>query len=82
MVTVRFARFGTHKRPYYHVVVTDSQKPRDGKFIELIGKYDPSKPMADATLDLERLAYWRGVGAQVSESCDKLIRAKKAAPAN
>lgn len=82
MVTVRFARFGSKKRPYYHIVVTDSESPRDGRFIEQIGTYDPSKPLTDAKLDLDRLNYWLGVGAQTSESCGRLIRAKKSASAN
>lgn len=74
MVTIRFARFGTKKRPFYHVVVTDSENARDGRFIEQIGLYDPAKPMATATLDRDRLAHWVGRGAQISESLQKVIR--------
>lgn len=74
MVKVRLSRFGSRKRPYYHIVVTDGESPRDGRFIEQIGTYDPAKPMADARLDHERLQYWIGVGAKVSESLQKVVR--------
>ena len=66
MVTIRLARFGTKKRPYYHVVVTDSENPRDGRFLEHIGTYDPSRPIEDARIDLGRVDHWVGVGAQPS----------------
>jgi small subunit ribosomal protein S16 len=74
MVTLRLARHGTKKRPYYHIVVADHEKPRDGRFIEQIGTYDPKKPMADARVDRARVDYWIGVGAQPSESLKKLLR--------
>jgi small subunit ribosomal protein S16 len=66
MVTIRLARFGSKKRPYYHIVVTDSESPRDGKFLEQIGTYDPTRPVADARIDLTRVDHWVGVGAQPS----------------
>jgi small subunit ribosomal protein S16 len=66
MVTIRLARFGTKKHPYYHLVVTDSENPRDGRFLEHIGTYDPAKPIADARIDLGRVDHWIGVGAQTS----------------
>ena len=47
MVTVRLARAGAKKRPYYHIVVTDKESPRDGRFIEQIGTYDPSRPITE-----------------------------------
>ncbi len=79
MVKVRLARHGSKKRPYYHIVVTDSQKARDGRFIEQLGTYDPAKPMAEARIDHDRLAYWVGVGAQPSESLGRVIREHKKA---
>jgi small subunit ribosomal protein S16 len=79
MVSVRLARFGSKKRPYYHVVVTHSEKPRDGRFIEQIGTYDPSKPMADARIDRTRLDYWLSVGARPSETLAKVLREHKKA---
>ena len=74
MVKVRLARHGSKKRPYYHIVVTDSEKARDGRFIEQIGTYDPKLPMAEARVNRERLGYWLGVGAEPSESCAKVLR--------
>ena len=82
MVTIRFARFGAKKRPFYHIVVTDSENPRDGRFLEHIGTYDPRKPMSQAILERERLTHWLGRGAQVSVSLQKVIREQaKATPA-
>ncbi|RLB55956.1 MAG: 30S ribosomal protein S16 [Deltaproteobacteria bacterium] len=79
MVKVRLARHGSKKRPYYHIVVTDSEKARDGRFIEQIGTYDPAKPPAEARIDHERLAYWTGVGAKATESLGRVIREHKKA---
>jgi len=82
MVKVRLARFGAKKRPYYHIVVTDKERPRDGRFIEQIGTYDPSRPIAEAKVDHPRLEYWVGVGAQVSHRVrDVAKQHKKAADA-
>jgi small subunit ribosomal protein S16 len=74
MVKVRLARAGSKKRPFYHLVVTDHQKARDGRFIEEIGHYDPSRPIGEAKVDHARLAYWTGVGAQLSETVAKVVR--------
>ena len=79
MVRVRLARFGTKKRPYYHVVVTNSESPRDGRFIEQIGTYDPTKPMAEARIDRTRLDHWVNLGAQPSETLAKVLREHKKA---
>lgn len=79
MVKVRLSRFGSRKRPYYHIVVTDGESPRDGRFIEQIGTYDPRRPMAEAQIDRERLAYWQSVGAKVTETLQKVVR--ESAPA-
>ncbi len=73
MVKIRFARFGTKKQPFYHIVVTDSENARDGRFIEHIGLYDPAKPMGQATLDRDRLTHWIGLGAQLSSSLKKVV---------
>ena len=74
MVKIRLARHGAKKHPYYHIVVADSESPRDGRFIEQIGTYDPAKPMTEAKIDRARLDYWVGTGAQVTESIRKVIR--------
>jgi len=81
MVKIRFARFGAKKHPFYHIVVTDSENPRDGRFLEQIGTYDPAKPMTQAVLRRERLEHWLGRGAQLSESLAKVIREQAKAPA-
>jgi small subunit ribosomal protein S16 len=80
MVKIRFARFGAKKRPFYHIVVTDSENPRDGRFLEQIGTYDPSKPMLQAKIDPDRLSHWVGRGAKLSESLAKVMREKRKAP--
>jgi small subunit ribosomal protein S16 len=81
MVKIRFARFGAKKHPFYHIVVTDSENPRDGRFLEQIGTYDPSKPMTQAKVDRERLSHWVGRGAKLSESLAKVMREQLKAPA-
>lgn len=81
MVKIRLARHGAKKNPYYHIVVADIQSPRDGRFIEHIGTYDPSKPMNEAKIDSARLDYWVGQGAQVTETLSKVIREKAKAAA-
>ncbi len=72
MVKVRLARFGRKKRPFYRIVVTDSRKRRDSGWIESIGYYNPMTEPATVKLDLERLNYWLGVGAKMSERVTKL----------
>jgi small subunit ribosomal protein S16 len=70
---LRLARAGTKKRPYYHIVLADARSPRDGRFIEKIGHYDPM--LADdskrVTLDAERATHWLGMGAQPT---DRVLR--------
>ncbi len=74
MVKVRLSRAGAKKRPYYHIVVTDKEKPRDGRFIEQIGTYDPSRPIGEASVDQARLDYWVGVGAQISDRVRDVVK--------
>lgn len=83
MVTIRLTRGGAKKRPFYHVVVTDSRNRRDGRYIERLGFFNPVATGKDEALklDLERVQYWLGHGAQPSERVAGLIRQfeKKAA---
>jgi len=72
VVKVRLARFGRKKRPFYRIVVTDSRKRRDSGWIESIGYYNPMTEPATVKLDIERLNYWLGVGAKMSERVTKL----------
>lgn len=79
MVRIRLRRDGTTKRPYYRVVVADGRSPRDGKFIEQIGNYDPKKDGVNYAVDLDRAEYWIKNGAQPSETVASILKkAKKA----
>ena len=81
-VVLRLARAGAKKKPYYHVVATDSRNPRDGKFIEAVGAYDPNLNPAKVEFDADRLEYWLKAGATPSETVADLIKraSKTAAP--
>ena len=76
-VSIRLRREGAKNRPYYKVVVADSRSPRDGKFIELIGTYDPKKPDHNSTLKLDRIDHWISKGAQPSDTVRSLIKKNK-----
>jgi len=89
MVVIRLARAGAKKRPFYHIVVTDSRRRRDSNHIERIGYFNPVARGQEVPLHLEaeRLAHWQGVGAQLSDRVQFLVRslaknvaAKEAAP--
>lgn len=76
MVTIRLARGGMKKRPFYHLVVSDSRKPRDGRFIERLGFFNPVARGNDERLrvDLERAEYWLAQGARPSERAADLLK--------
>jgi small subunit ribosomal protein S16 len=76
MVVIRLARGGSHKRPFYHVVATDSRNRRDGRFIERLGFFNPIARGNDSglTISLDRVAYWQGVGAQISPRVSQLVK--------
>jgi small subunit ribosomal protein S16 len=76
-VSIRLRREGAKNRPYYKVVVADSRSPRDGKFIEIIGTYDPKKPDHNSTLRLDRIDHWISKGAQPSDTVRSLIKKNK-----
>jgi len=78
-VSIRLRREGTKNRPYYKVVVADKRSPRDGKFIEIIGAYDPKKPGDNSTLNIDRVEYWISKGAQPSDTVRSLIKRNKKA---
>ncbi|MCL1887341.1 MAG: 30S ribosomal protein S16 [Kiritimatiellaeota bacterium] len=83
-VKIRLRKTGRNNGAAYRVVATDSRSPRDGKFLELLGWYDPRKrvPGKNFHLDQERIAHWVGTGAQLSETVASLVkRAKKDAAA-
>ncbi len=79
MVRLRLTRLGAKKRPFYRVVAADQRSPRDGRFIEQLGYYDPMKKPLELKLDLVRVDHWLSVGAQPTETVQSLIvRARKA----
>lgn len=76
-VVIRLSRHGAKKRPYYRVVVSDQRFPRDGRYIEQVGTYDP-RVNAGLKLDDEKIASWILKGAQPSQTVSELIKKKKA----
>jgi small subunit ribosomal protein S16 len=76
-VAIRLRREGALNRPYFKVVVADKRSPRDGKFIEIVGTYDPKKRGLNSTLKLERIDYWISKGAQPSDTVRSLIKKNK-----
>ncbi len=83
MVSIRLARAGAKKRPFYHVVVTDSRASRDGRFIERLGFYNPIATDREEKLriDRDRVAYWTSQGARASSAVVKLLNQEAAAGA-
>ena len=74
MVKIRLTRLGSHKKPFYRVIVTDSKTRRDGPFIEILGTYDPLKEPSEIKLDLERAKSWLEKGAQPTDTARKLMQ--------
>jgi small subunit ribosomal protein S16 len=76
MVTIRLSRGGAKGRPFYHVVVSDSRRPRDGRYIERLGFFSPMAKASEERLrlDLARYDYWVGVGAQTSDRVASLVK--------
>ena len=73
-VKIRLARHGAKKRPFYRIVVTDSESPRDGRFLENVGTYNPLIDPAEVTLKNERISYWIGQGAIPSDTVKSLLK--------
>ena len=73
-VSIRLRREGNLNNPYYKVVVADARSPRDGKFIELVGNYDPKKAGDNSNIDLSRIDYWIQNGAQPSDTVRSIIK--------
>ena len=82
MLTIRLARAGAKKRPFYHVSVADSRMPRDGRFVERVGYYNPiaSGQEVKLELDIERIDYWVSKGAQPSDRVLNLLKQNKETP--
>jgi len=81
MVTIRLSRGGSKKRPFYHLTVSDHRRARDGRFIERVGFFNPIARGQEERLrvDADRIAYWQGQGAQLSERVAKLVKEAAAA---
>lgn len=81
MVSIRLSRAGAKKRPFYHVVVTDSRNRRDGRYIERVGYFNPVGKDHEENLriDVERIDYWIGQGAQPSERVSSLLTSHRKA---
>ena len=75
-VRIRLTRKGTKKRPFYRIVVAHSEAPRDGKFLEIIGTYNPLADPAEVKIDPERLRVWLDQGAQPTDTVKSLIKKK------
>jgi small subunit ribosomal protein S16 len=72
-VKIRLSRHGAKKKPFYRIVVSDSRSPRDGRFIEQVGTYDPKSAASGIKIDRERLERWLKAGARPSQTVSELI---------
>ncbi len=79
MVSIRLARIGKKKKPSYRVVVIERRNARNGRFVEVVGTYDPLKKPAEIKLEAERIKYWLGHGAQPSDTVRSFLRQQKIA---
>jgi small subunit ribosomal protein S16 len=77
-VKIRLARHGAKKRPFYRIVVADCESPRDGRFLENVGTYNPLKDPAEVTLKSERIQYWLGQGATPTDTVKSLLKKEAA----
>jgi len=77
VLAIRLARIGKKKKPFYRVVVIEKTRPRNGRFVEIVGTYDPLKKPAEVKLNAERVKYWIGCGAQPSETVRSFLRNQK-----
>jgi small subunit ribosomal protein S16 len=73
-VKIRLARHGAKKRPYYRIVVTDSESPRDGRYLEAVGSYNPLQDPAEVTLKADRVKYWIEQGALPSDTVKSILK--------
>ncbi len=73
-VKIRLSRHGAKKHPFYRIVVANSRSPRDGKFIDLVGRYDPNTDPSTVTFDMEKVNKWLADGAQPSDTVARLLK--------
>jgi small subunit ribosomal protein S16 len=79
VLSIRLARVGKKKMPSYRIVVIDKRRPRNGRFVEIVGTYNPLKNPAEIKLEAERIKYWLGCGAQPSDTVVSFLRSQKIA---
>lgn len=77
MLVIRLSRIGKKKMPFYRVVVMEKTRPRNGRYVEVVGTYNPLKKPAEVKLDAERIKYWLGCGAQPSDTVRSFLRNQK-----
>ncbi|HEV2386182.1 MAG TPA: 30S ribosomal protein S16 [Candidatus Acidoferrales bacterium] len=77
MLAIRLARTGKKKKPFYRIVVTEKTRPRNGRFVEILGTYDPLREPADVRFKEDRVRYWLGVGAQPTETVRSFFAKQK-----
>ncbi len=82
MLTIRLARFGARKKPFYRVVVIEKDRARNGRSLEVVGTYNPRTNPATCDLKRERIEHWASKGAQLSERVQKLMALPQATPAS
>jgi small subunit ribosomal protein S16 len=73
-VKIRLARHGAKKRPFYRIVVADNESPRDGRFLEKVGTYNPLQDPAEVTLKADRIQYWLDLGATPTNTVKNLLK--------
>lgn len=81
MLMIRLSRVGARKQPYYRVVVIEKGRARNGRSVEVVGTYNPRTSPASVKLETERIEYWTGKGAQLSETVGKLVKKYQPLPA-
>ena len=79
MLAIRLARIGKKKKPFYRVVVIEKRRPRNGRFVEVVGTYDPLTKPAEVKLNADRIRYWLGCGAQPSNTVRSFLHNQKIA---
>lgn len=77
MLAIRLARMGKKKKPFYRIVVAEKTNPRDGRFVEILGTYDPLRQPAAVHLKADRIRYWLSVGAQPTETVRSFLKREK-----
>ena len=82
MLAIRMRKMGSKKRPFFRVVVIDSRMARDGSFVEIVGHYNPRTKPAKVEVDRERITYWVGKGAQLSDTVRTLLKRHMSASAS